>query len=190
MADSPHGETTLDILALGKPHPAEAGLHPKELEAAVRKSGARYRWTGLGLIAAVFFTAITRLFLAGGQVYSNPNAQILAGLASTALLATGVLFAAYGFAEQGRRPDRAMQRQILAQVTTTGERLDRLERGMDTVAEHLPEVLRIREWRGFNDAVREGFQPTGTTGDDSRRRRLGVVPNSTRGPRQTGPGSS
>ena len=66
------------------------------------------------------------------------------------------------------------------------ERLDRVEAATTAVAEqltliaqHLPDAMLSEHWRGFNEAVREGFaaQQTGTDGGSRRRPgHLGLAP--------------
>jgi hypothetical protein len=73
---------------------------------------------------------------------------------------------------------------ILDRLQTQDERQNRTDQAIITIAEKMPDLLMSEHWKGFNEAVKEGFlEQTGTDGATARNRKhLGVVPKNTNQP--------
>lgn len=95
-----------------------------------------------------------------------PHGVIIVGAATLAffMTAAGVLLAIAGM-EPLTRHTRAKTRLILDIQADMLTQAAAAARAIDRIAEHLPEDQQIRHWRGYNDAVRQGFvESTGTDG--------------------------
>lgn len=66
---------------------------------------------------------------------------------------------------------------VPGRLDLNSERLARIEQALTVLADRLPKELLAEHWRGFNEAVKEGFsqQRTGTDGQLRRPPHLGLV---------------
>jgi hypothetical protein len=193
LQPDPQPDTTEELIRLGEPLPTEtrAKATTADREKLVQRYGRTCTAVGLSLTAGPL-AAVAVVASCNPDLRTWPDGLlILSGALVLAAMITGAVFLAAGLAEQMARYGRSQGRRALAEQAWAArereedrrhleEALHVMGRALDAIAEHLPEHDRIVNWRGFNDAVREGFvESTGT--DGALRRRpggpLGVVPN-------------
>jgi hypothetical protein len=191
------GEDTRDMrqVALGNPE-------EHKLEARTQKRGNRYLGAGSAVIALaitlefaltdpdarIFRVIALAVALAVGATMIGVSLTERSGRDDRARQIAGNAIAY----DRGLAAVKLLERQIVDQLEQHREvkeqlgivmaelgalvgRLGALEQGQQMLVELLPEDAQRRYWAGFNDAIREGFQATGT--DPARRRsvHLGLV---------------
>lgn len=153
------GGNTQELHELNQPHPAEHGIGEPDLDRTARRFGDRcFRW-GLSLGVGAFMAALAVAAAVGNHfLEQHPDGRLFIGLALVAAVGTATALVAVGGVERIIRPLRAMDRQQALRV-------DRIEKTLDAIAEHLPENQKIHNWRGFGAAARQGLaEQTGTDG--------------------------
>jgi hypothetical protein len=197
------GADTDTRLTLDRPLPAEEVLadhdtrHRREAGANLSNSERRNQRFGTvcmsigiaGFVTLSLVVAIFRTALRDGDppFVTITTIQIWVGVSVAFLIA--------GLNSLNNRYQRSMARLIVEQNEMILADRFAVGQAVDEIAKHLPENQKIQEWRGFNNAVREGFvAETGTDGVAPRgggrglaRARLGLV-QPERGQRETGIG--
>jgi len=192
------GENTRDILALRQAHPAEKNLQPGEREDDIRRVGRRDYILGTAVFLGTFVLALVIALISEQRVFETRPGQLFAVMALMALMALGGSLVINGRTERRERNQRASVRVALKEIAEmreqlhlaiglvaplpgrldqTSERLDRIGDAMTHLAASLPDELLSQHWKGFSDAVREGFgERTGTEGSKRRpSRHLGIA---------------
>lgn len=191
-----------DILALGGTHPTEQALPAKEKEDSIRHAGTRWLIAGSGILTTAIIGTLV-LAVVNPAVLANPAASLLLHLVGMLIAAVGGALIAAGLIERTQRPTRTLIRAAMARAKTNGDTADgtrglvgklievikEIQRridgilqtvelmtaALDEIATHLPENQKIHNWRGFNEATREGF--TEAVGEVPRPRpALGLLP--------------
>lgn len=196
------GADTRDLHALGEPHPAEADNHANG-KPRLPDRETRNRHVGTFLLGAGGFLIVSTALTVGliPERYDGHISPVVSLTLIGMFSALGTACLAAGMGEKLNQYQRAQTRRaILGQQAAVDERAADRERhaedraallvqlaavgyAIDLVAQHLPEHDRIVNWRGFNDAVKQGFLGEHTGTDWPRdRRHLGVVK-----PGKTGP---
>lgn len=184
------GQGTRDLLTLGQPHPAEAGIDPHARETAMQRWGTRCMIGGITIIIGTYTASLVVAVLADTQAFHDPEARLFAVIGMVALIMLGTLLLGFGGWERLARYDRAQSRlqlanqlRILEQNQTTIDGQADMGRAIDMIAAHLPKTLELENWRGYNQAIKDGFlADTGTGGaPQTGRRRLHIAEDQTRG---------
>lgn len=166
------GGNTEDLNDLGHPHPTD-----RTTEDTLRQAGRRHGSIGLAIISLGVVGLLVCLIVSRSSI-NDPANEVLAITSGMICTATGAMFVGAFFAERGARYTRTLLRQVLSRADENDKRTGRIEHALDLIAEALPENNEVHRWRGFNDAVRDGFaRQTGTDGAPQRVRspHLGIV---------------
>jgi hypothetical protein len=192
------GGTTRDLRRRGEP----AAL-PDD-EARTRRTGGRNYRLGWAILVCTIVATETTAIITGNNLWHNTAGELFAVLCFVGLIVLGAQLIAAGAQERSLRPIRDRQRdtdvsnresvdwnrklierltddtqrryeEIMGYVGAVPGRLVELEERLTALVSALPQEIQRQYWKGFNDAVREGFQATGTDGSGNRRPHLGLV---------------
>lgn len=180
------GETTEELLRRGAALPIEttpdapAAATMSDQEKLVQRYGHRCAAAGLCMIVAPVGVVAWVASTDPDMPNWAPGSTILSVAALGACMVTGGVFLAAGLIERLLRYSRTQARRAIAgqvqvakdhaeERAALQETLDSMGHAIDMIAEVLPEHDQIVHWRGFNNAVREGFaKSTGTDGPPTR----------------------
>lgn len=190
-----HGEETHD---LRRRRPPQDDFDP--LETRVRRFGRRSLTAGLIIAPGTYVLCLVAAVLSGNRMWTDTDGQLFSVLGLITLFTAAAALILIGSIERLQRPSRAREQQdsldidrnrvliergavdnqerfavIMGLLAPLPGRLDAAERGLNALVGVLPEQAQRQYWEGFNDAVREGFQATGTDNPGKRRPRLGLV---------------
>lgn len=169
------GGDSRDLRTLGIPNPAEKALTPADHETHTRRTGNRFLTTGAVIAALTYLACLAAAAANPAAVDAHPTYRMFTMLAIVTSLSTAAACVAIGGVERITRPLRAANRQLLAADGVRAGEMAEMRRAMSVVAEHLPQALELADWRGYNQAMREGFAQTGTAGPLPGKH-LGLVP--------------
>jgi uncharacterized membrane protein len=109
------GGHSQDLRDLGIPLPAEKTLKPEDRDAEARKFGTRNFRFGIAIMVGGLITALVCAVAGDNNLFHKPPATLFAMLALICIEAIGAILIQVGAHERLARPDRAMNRKMLAQ---------------------------------------------------------------------------
>ena len=186
------GGRTDDLITSRQDHPDEPDQQKPGIpnrERINRRYGRSLMIVGLSLLAG---TTLTVALIPDRITDKAPSLVTMTVVHDCLLLGTAGILAS--LLEMLSRYNRHLARKTLHQQAAVQEQIDVMvgllsavsqrlaaaEHGLESLVKALPDGIQKQYWAGFNDAVREGFEATGTADGTPKHRpgHLGLVPRS------------
>ena len=160
------GNPTDELLALGRPHPVEANIHPVDRERPTRRFGRYNYLIGLAVAVTAVIGALTAAVLTEKRLFVSGNGELFAMLTFVGLMILGGALVTVGGVERNMRHHRAAVRQALLGNSHVGEQVDRLMEAVAPLCERLAALeqkmeevgQKVSERPSYGDGVIDGIQ--------------------------------